>query len=263
MPTRLANLLMAVFALPTFTLNVFDGGASLAAKGLPPAPANIGLPPAPTIIRLPPASKMIGLPGSSPWRPGILRRRSDGSLGYFPAPMQVEKIVALPVVPIKRFSRFTPGARTEFNALVRELAPLYGLDPDLVAAVVITESGFRADAVSPKGATGLMQLMPGTARRFGVRDRYHPMQNLRGGMSYLRWLLSYFRGDVRLVLAAYNAGERAVERHGGIPPYAETQNYVKQVMRAYQQSTHPFDRRLTRASPIVTRSGGQGKSEHR
>jgi len=117
--------------------------------------------------------------------------------------------------------------------------------------VIATESSFRTDAVSSRGATGLMQLMPGTARRFGVENSYDPEQNLRGGMSYLRWLLSHFRGNVELALAAYNAGERAVERYAGVPPYAETKGYVGKVMRAYPKASHPFDPGLTKASSII------------
>lgn len=121
-------------------------------------------------------------------------------------------------------------ASGEVAKLVRSLAPRYALDPNLVLAVVETESNFNAKAVSPKNAQGLMQLIPATAERFGVRDVWDPEQNLRGGMAYLRWLLDRFDGDVELALAGYNAGEKAVERHGGIPPYAETQAYVKRIV---------------------------------
>ena len=86
---------------------------------------------------------------------------------------------------------------------------------------------------------GLMQLIPSTAARFGVRDVTHPVQNLHGGMAYLRWLLAFFRGELPLALAGYNAGEGAVEKYRGIPPYPETQTYVRKVMRAYGSSKHP------------------------
>jgi membrane-bound lytic murein transglycosylase MltF len=88
-----------------------------------------------------------------------------------------------------------------------------------------------AKARSPKNAQGLMQLIPATAQRFGVRNVWDPEQNLRGGMAYLQWLLQHFKGDVKLALAGYNAGEKAVERHGGVPPYRETQAYVKRIMK--------------------------------
>jgi TPR repeat protein len=122
-------------------------------------------------------------------------------------------------------------ASGEIARMVRTLAPNYRLDPNLVLAVVEVESGFNPKAASPKNAQGLMQLIPETAERFGVADVWDPEQNLRGGMAYLRWLLDHFDGDVKLALAGYNAGEKAVERHGGVPPYEETQSYVKRIMR--------------------------------
>ena len=122
-------------------------------------------------------------------------------------------------------------ASGEVANLVRSLAPKYSLDPNLVLAVIEAESGFNARARSPKNAQGLMQLIPATASRFGVKDVWDPEQNLHGGMAYLRWLLNHFDGDVKLALAGYNAGEKAVERHGGIPPYNETRNYVKKIIR--------------------------------
>lgn len=121
--------------------------------------------------------------------------------------------------------------RTEIEGLVRTLAPSFGLNPELVLAVVEVESNFSPTAQSPKQAQGLMQLIPATARRFGVADPWDPHQNLRGGMAYLRWLLDHFDGDLRLALAGYNAGEGAVRDYGGIPPFAETQNYVRRIAR--------------------------------
>lgn len=122
---------------------------------------------------------------------------------------------------------------------VYDLAPQYGLDPALVIEVIRAESNFDPRARSHKGALGLMQLIPETARRFGVEDPLEPLQNLRGGMAYLQWLLDHFDGDLRLTLAGYNAGERAVERHGGIPPYAETQAYVKRILERYAAPDGP------------------------
>ena len=98
-----------------------------------------------------------------------------------------------------------------------------------------------------------MQLIPETAARFNVRNTFDPSQNVRGGLSYLRWLLSYYRGDVLLAIAAYNAGEGAVDRHRGIPPYMETAFYVKKIYAFYKQAQHPFDASLAQASPIVAR----------
>lgn len=114
-------------------------------------------------------------------------------------------------------------------AWVQQLSPYYDLDPALVMAVIQAESSFNPKARSPKGAKGLMQLMPGTARRFGVSDIWDPLKNLNGGMAYLRWLLDHFDGDLTLALAGYNAGEHAVERYQGVPPYAETRLYVRRV----------------------------------
>ena len=129
--------------------------------------------------------------------------------------------------------------REQVEAWVQELAPEYGLDPSLVLEVIAIESRFDPTARSPKRAGGLMQLMPATAARFGVEDVMDPVQNLRGGMAYLRWLLIRFKGDLRLALAGYNAGEGAVKRFDGIPPYRETQRYVERITRAYGKSLHP------------------------
>lgn len=131
----------------------------------------------------------------------------------------------------------SPEDRERIVRLVRRYAPRYELDPALVLALIEIESNFDSRARSPKNAQGLMQLIPATAKRFGVDDIMHPLQNLHGGMAYLRWLLGYFKGDLRLALAGYNAGEGAVTRYDGIPPYRETRNYVKAVTRLYNRAT--------------------------
>jgi len=123
--------------------------------------------------------------------------------------------------------------------LVRQLAPAYGLDPNMVLAVIKAESNFNPGARSPANAVGLMQLIPATAARFSVPDRTNPLQNIRGGMAYLRWLLSFFDGDLRLALAGYNAGEGTVVKYRGVPPYPETQNYVRSIIKTYGRDTHP------------------------
>jgi soluble lytic murein transglycosylase-like protein len=120
--------------------------------------------------------------------------------------------------------------------LAAEAARRYGIDPALVLAVVDVESAFRPRAVSPKGAQGLMQLMPGTARELGVQDPFDPGQNLDGGARHLRALLNKYQGDLEKALAAYNAGAGAVERHGGVPPYAETREYVRKVLGKYREA---------------------------
>jgi TPR repeat protein len=122
-------------------------------------------------------------------------------------------------------------SRRQVAGWVTRLAPEYGLDPALVLAVIRAESDFDPRARSVKDARGLMQLIPATARRFGVHDVWDPLDNLRGGMAYLRWLLERFDGNETLALAGYNAGENAVARYRGIPPFAETRAYVKKVSR--------------------------------
>jgi soluble lytic murein transglycosylase-like protein len=119
---------------------------------------------------------------------------------------------------------------------IRDAAERYGLSEQLVAAVIRVESGFNPRAVSPKGAQGLMQLMPGTASMLGVRNSFDPRENIDGGVRHLRSLIDRFSDNLALALAAYNAGERAVVQHGGIPPYPETQQYVTKVMSFYGAS---------------------------
>lgn len=132
---------------------------------------------------------------------------------------------------------------------VVQMARDFRLDPRLVFALIRVESNFDPQARSPKNAQGLMQLIPETAERFAVSDVLDPVQNLRGGMSYLRWLLSYFKGDVVLTLAAYNAGEGAVIRHRGVPPYPETVAYVQRIRAFYPLDRHPFDPRIAQSNP--------------
>ena len=133
--------------------------------------------------------------------------------------------------------------------MVLKLAPEYGVYPRLAMAIIRAESNFNPGAVSPKNAQGLMQLIPETAERFNVKKPFDPEQNIRGGLSYLRWLLAYFKGDVALVAAAYNAGEGAVNHYAGIPPYAETQGYVKRIRDIFKRENHPFDPAITGPSP--------------
>ena len=149
------------------------------------------------------------------------RKLDDGAMTY--------------TVPEAQGIRTTKTALSEYSvydALVQEHASRHALRPELVRAVIQVESGFNPRARSPKGAMGLMQLMPSTARRLGVRNAYDPAENIRGGCAYLRQLLDRYDGNEQLALAAYNAGEGAVDRHGGnIPPFQETRDYVKKVGR--------------------------------
>lgn len=131
--------------------------------------------------------------------------------------------------------------RETIETWVRLLAPEYGLDPRLVLALISVESNFNPRALSPSNAHGLMQLLPSTARRFAVTDIWDPVQNISGGLSYLRWLMEYYSGKVRLVLAAYNAGEHAVDRYEKIPPYDETKRYVLRILVKYRKLIHPVD----------------------
>jgi soluble lytic murein transglycosylase-like protein len=130
-------------------------------------------------------------------------------------------------------------AEGDLPSLARATAERYGIDPELVLAVVGVESNFRATAISPKGARGLMQLMPKTAAELGVTDAFDPATNLDGGTRHLQALLRLYRGDLRRALAAYNAGAGAVARHGGVPPYRETQDYVRKVLRRYSGRPSP------------------------
>jgi soluble lytic murein transglycosylase-like protein len=123
--------------------------------------------------------------------------------------------------PIKQAGRF--------DEIIHRHAAESGISPDLIKAVIQVESGFNPAAVSPKGAQGLMQLMPATARELGVLDPFHPEQNIRGGVSYLKQLLGQYSQDMRLALAAYNAGPASVAKYGDVPPYRETQAYVQKI----------------------------------
>jgi soluble lytic murein transglycosylase-like protein len=125
--------------------------------------------------------------------------------------------------------------RRRFRSQIQQIALKHSLDYELIDAVILVESAYNPNAVSPKGAMGLMQLMPDTAKRFEVDDPFDPADNINGGTRYLRWLMERFDGDLQLVLAAYNAGEGAVANNGNqIPPYAETQAYVQRVLGVYK-----------------------------
>jgi len=134
-----------------------------------------------------------------------------------------------------------------YEELIRFVSDRHSVDADLIRAVIKAESDFNSNARSNKGAMGLMQLMPDTARLHNVNDAYDPNENVDGGVRHLKMLLERYRGDFTLSLAAYNAGSGAVEKHGGIPPFAETREYVRRVLRFYdsyrggpQQSLHQF-----------------------
>jgi Transglycosylase SLT domain/Sel1 repeat len=154
------------------------------------------------------------------------------------------KLPALPNLPKPAaFSELSLADKGKFSALVSSMAKDFKLDPRLVLAVMRAESNYDPLARSPKGAQGLMQLIPETAERFGIKDSNDPSENIRGGMSYLKWLLSFFRGNVVLALAAYNAGEKTIERYNGVPPYPETMAYVQRIRSIYPFDYHTYDER--------------------
>lgn len=156
------------------------------------------------------------------------------------------------VEPEDDFVALTPSQKKAVE-LVKSLAPHYGVSPRLALAVIRAESNFDPMARSEKNAQGLMQLIAETAARFSVKKPFDPAENVRGGLAYLRWLLAYFQGNVALVAAAYNAGEGAVNRYRGVPPYGETRGYVKRILRLFGKTEHPFDSSVTEPSPELQR----------
>lgn len=122
-----------------------------------------------------------------------------------------------------------------YNQWIIEAALKFNLDTSLIKAIIHVESAFNPEAISPKGATGLMQLMPSTAKQHGVKDINHPKENIFGGAQHLALLMQHFKGDIKMVLAAYNAGQEAVEKYKGIPPFKETINYVQKVLYYYKK----------------------------
>lgn len=170
-----------------------------------------------------------------------------------PLPITPPELAADPL--IDAFLQTLPAGKRWVIPLTNSLSAWYALDPKLVLSVIAVESNFDTTARSPKAAMGLMQLIPDTAERFNVRNAFDATQNLRGGMRYLRWLLSYYRGNIRYALAAYNAGEGRVDRYRGVPPYPETRAYVKRVIGLYGSARHDFDASLTLAPPWLAAGG--------
>lgn len=145
----------------------------------------------------------------------------------------MERVAYMPESTVRRARPINPE---RFSSLVEKAAREHQIDQALLHAVITVESGYDPQAVSQRGAVGLMQLMPQTARRYGVRNMYDPAQNIQGGARYLRDLMGKFNNDLPLVLAAYNAGEDAIVQHGNrIPPYRETRSYVPRVLDFYRQ----------------------------
>lgn len=137
-----------------------------------------------------------------------------------------------------RYSANMLARASQYDAIIENAAVSAAVEPNLLRAVIVVESGFNSRAVSKRGAVGLMQLMPATASRFGVSNPYDPLENVHGGARYLKFLMDRFGQNVRLALAAYNAGEDAVDRNGGqIPPFTETMAYVPKVLKIYHMLT--------------------------
>lgn len=152
---------------------------------------------------------------------------------------------------LHRFVGGQPMTRRALVELVADLAPQYEIDPRLALAIATTESNFNATAVSPKNAMGVMQLIPATAERFNVKNPFDPVQNVKGGLAYLRWLLAYFKGDVALAAAGYNAGEGAVDRYKGVPPYRETRGYVDRILSFFAHRNHPYNSKVVEPSRMI------------
>jgi len=162
------------------------------------------------------------------------------------------KLVQAPAAADPASGREPNYPRGHIYNVVGKVSPKYEVDPQLVLAFIAVESGFNANAVSPKNAQGLMQLIPDTARRFRVKDAFNAEDNIKGGVAYLQWLLAFFKGDVPLVAAAYNAGERAVEKYRGIPPYPETRDYVRRITALYRKTSHPYRENLVPAAAMLS-----------
>lgn len=176
------------------------------------------------------ASRIEQITGAAVQIPGMPAPAPDGA-GSFASMVQAQ-------MAAQQGEPGSPGAPAmvppaQIDSLVNDNAQAQDVDPALIKAIIANESGFNANATSNVGAQGLMQLMPGTAAGLGVTDAYDPAQNVAGGTKYIKGLLQRFNGDVRLAVAAYNAGPGAVEKYDGVPPYAETQNYVQNVLSSY------------------------------
>ena len=144
------------------------------------------------------------------------------------------------------------GDRQRIARLLVQLAPRYGIRPRLALAIALAESNLNPVALSPKNAMGVMQLIPATAERFNVRNPLQAEDNIKGGLAYLRWLLAYFEGDIALAAAGYNAGEGAVERFRGVPPYRETRLYVERILAFVRNPQHPYDSSVVAPSRILS-----------
>jgi soluble lytic murein transglycosylase-like protein len=182
---------------------------------------------------------------------GAAEVRADQATSVVRADARTGRLVRTIVVTPRRDAggaQRAEAARRDIRTIVNETSARHDLDPLLVDSVIQVESGYNALAVSNKGAEGLMQLIPATARRFGVKNTFDPRDNIEGGVRYLKYLKEIFKDD-RLALAAYNAGEGAVVKYGWIPPYPETRNYVHQVGKRYGEAKKASTDGTTKAQP--------------
>lgn len=153
------------------------------------------------------------------------------------------------------------GPKGDWNERVAQIAAQHDLPAELLHSVIKVESNYNPYAVSPKGALGMMQLIPATAQRFGVNDVFDPVDNIQGGARYLRYLLDLYHGDYPLALAAYNAGEQAVAKYGSVPPYSETQTYLRLVAREIQQAVKTTAAQPKETKPAETKPAGPSHIE--
>jgi soluble lytic murein transglycosylase-like protein len=189
------------------------------------------------------------------WSVTSTSRNNGQKVTYYEIPttldLAAETEQILPFVSVRKTGQIPPsfsGRKAErlYHKFIIQTAGQYQIDPALIKAIILAESGYNPKAVSQKGAKGLMQLMPGTAEELGVEDIFNPQQNITGGIQYFKHLVNRFNGDVKLALAAYNAGSRHVRNYNGVPPFKATQYYVKKVLTYYQryksQMTGEIDR---------------------
>lgn len=161
--------------------------------------------------------------------------RKKGLLGLYLILMGFLLLFVLPAG--KAEERTVPQLKKEYDGIVKTVAQKYDVPPELIHSIIRAESNYDFQAISPKGAAGLMQLMPETAKVYRVEDVFDPLENIEGGVRYLNDLIKLFNRNTGLVLAAYNAGQEAVKKYGGIPPYPETRDYIHRVMESYQRPT--------------------------
>ncbi|MGB8508961.1 MAG: lytic transglycosylase domain-containing protein [Pyrinomonadaceae bacterium] len=205
-------------------------------------------------VRIESPAAVVAKPGKLSRRVKLMARSVDAN-GARGEARPIDVFYARPRVMEMTASKSLDGFSTGdagVDSMIADSGARNGVDPVLLYSIMHRESSFKKFALSPKGARGLMQLMPGTAARFGVRNIFDPRQNIEGGARYVRFLLNMFDGDVPLTLAGYNAGEGAVLKYGRrIPPYSETQEYVRRITQRYAMMRDP---QTARRAPILTRA---------